>query len=67
MNEMEQLPKELEFICKKCTEKHAAIHGKTPHACAFQSFDNEYCPEVENLIRHVQAESEGERGRTRNH
>ena len=56
---MERLPKELEFICKKCTEKHEAIHGKTPHACAFQSFDNEYCPEVENLIRLVQAESEG--------
>lgn len=56
---MEQLTKELEFICEKCHRAHEAKYGKTEHACAFQSFDNEYCPEVENLVKLVQAESEG--------
>lgn len=57
---MEQLPKELEFICKECTKKHEEIHGKTPYACAFQSFDNEYCPDVQRLVAALAAKEERE-------
>ncbi len=56
---MEKLPEELEFICEKCSKAHEAKHGKTEHACAFQSFDNEYCPEVQNLTALVRAREEG--------
>lgn len=44
------LPKELQFICDKCHRAHIAEHGVKAAACAFQAFDNEYCPDVQLLV-----------------
>lgn len=44
----------VDFACKVCDEKHKAKYGRYAKGCAFQSFDNEYCPYVLEALKRVE-------------
>ncbi len=41
------------FACMVCDERHKAEHGHYAVGCAYQSFDNEYCPYVLKALKKI--------------
>lgn len=46
------------FACDICLKKHCKKHNVDWCACAWQSFDNEYCPEIINKIEELRAQND---------